>query len=145
MNVLETEWWSLCLPPEWWGEQEEDSILVGDRDGVGCIEISTLLREEGKFSDRELQELAISAQDQEQSLKAVRVADGSGWYLQYLEPDAAVREWYLGYGTVALFVSYSCEPENAGLDDAIVDEILGTLSVDDVTQQSSGGGGGENG
>ena len=40
MNVLETEWWSLALPPEWWADSEEDSILIGDRDDVGCIEIS---------------------------------------------------------------------------------------------------------
>ncbi len=42
MNVLETEWWTLALPPEWWADSEEDSILVGDRDDVGCIEISTV-------------------------------------------------------------------------------------------------------
>lgn len=47
MNILETEWWSLALPPEWWADTEEDSILVGDRDEVGCIEISTLHREGG--------------------------------------------------------------------------------------------------
>ena len=35
MNILETEWWNLALPPEWWAESEEDSILIGDRDGVG--------------------------------------------------------------------------------------------------------------
>ena len=44
MNILETEWWSLALPPEWWADTEEDSILVGDRDEVGCIEIFTLHR-----------------------------------------------------------------------------------------------------
>ena len=49
MNVLETEWWTLALPPEWWADSEEDSILVGDRDDVGCIEISTLHKEEGDF------------------------------------------------------------------------------------------------
>ena len=60
MNVLETEWWTLALPPEWWAEAEEDSILVGDRDGVGCIEISTLHREAGAFSPQDVEERAGS-------------------------------------------------------------------------------------
>ena len=34
MNVLETEWWTVAIPPEWWADSEEDSILVGDRDDV---------------------------------------------------------------------------------------------------------------
>ena len=42
MNVLETERWTQLVPNEWWAESEEDTILVGDRDDVGCIEISTL-------------------------------------------------------------------------------------------------------
>ena len=31
MNVLETEWWTMAIPPEWWADTQEDSILVGDR------------------------------------------------------------------------------------------------------------------
>ena len=50
MNVLETEWWTLLVPPEWWAENEDHSILIGDRDDVGTIEISTLCRDQGDFS-----------------------------------------------------------------------------------------------
>ena len=40
---------TVAVPPEWWAEAEDDSILVGDRDGVGCIEISTLHKDIGEF------------------------------------------------------------------------------------------------
>ena len=58
MNVLETEWWTLAVPPEWWAEADGESILVGDRDGVGCIEFSTLHKEEGDFQAEELRAIS---------------------------------------------------------------------------------------
>ena len=64
MNVLETEWWTMALPPEWWAESEEDSILVGDRDDVGCIEISTLHKEQGEFDMAELRDMARAESEQ---------------------------------------------------------------------------------
>ena len=60
MNSLETEWWTLLVPPEWWAESEDHSILVGDRDDVGCIEISTLCRDDGDFAKEEAQAIAAS-------------------------------------------------------------------------------------
>ena len=45
MNILHTEWWNIAVPPEWWADQEEESILIGDRDDVGSVEISTLHRD----------------------------------------------------------------------------------------------------
>ena len=38
-----------------------------------------------------------------------------------------MREWYVAIGSVLLFITYSCDAENRGLDDAAVDEILQTL------------------
>ena len=57
MNVLQTEWWTLALPPEWWADSEEDSILIGDRDDVGCIEISSLHKEQGEFDEQALRDM----------------------------------------------------------------------------------------
>ena len=33
-NLVETEWWVLLLPQEWWADQEGDSVLIGDQDDV---------------------------------------------------------------------------------------------------------------
>ena len=57
MNILETEWWTLALPPEWWAEAEGESILIGDRDEVGCIEISSLHRENGDFEASDIRKI----------------------------------------------------------------------------------------
>ena len=75
MNVLETEWWSLALPPEWWADSQDDSILIGDRDEVGCIEISTLHKEEGEFTPDDLEEIAEAGTDASSTWQPVALGD----------------------------------------------------------------------
>lgn len=128
MNVLETEWWTIGVPPEWWADQEDDSILVGDRDDVGCIEISTLHKDEGAFTDAEVQAMARDNGESDWSWEKIALGPFAGVSTHYLEEEDAVREWYLAAGGVLLFVTYSCDADNAGLDDAAVDEILATLT-----------------
>ncbi|QFU77752.1 hypothetical protein EY643_03960 [Halioglobus maricola] len=127
MSILETEWWSLALPPEWWAESEEESILVGDHDGVGCIEISTLHKETGEFDPVTVEQIVREESEPEQVWNAASLAEFKGLTSSYVAEDAAIREWYVARGAMLLFVTYSCEVENRGMDDAAVDEILDTL------------------
>ena len=127
MNVLETEWWTLALPPEWWADSEDDSILVGDRDDVGCIEISTLHKEQGSFDSEELRGIAEGESSQAIDWKSVSLGDFSGVGGGYPDDGVAIREWYVASGAIMLFITYSCDEENRGMDDAAVDEILDTL------------------
>jgi hypothetical protein len=127
MNVLETEWWTLALPPEWWADSQDDSILIGDRDDVGCIEISTLHKEEGDFSPDDVEEIAAVGSVAGSTWQAVALGDFKGLSGEFVEEDAAIREWYVANGPVMLFITYSCDIENQGMDDASVDELLDTL------------------
>ena len=43
------------------------------------------------------------------------------------EDDAALRIWWVASGGLMLFVTYSCDVDNAGMDDAAVDDLLDTL------------------
>lgn len=129
MNVLETEWWTMVVPPEWWAEAEDDSILVGDQDNVGCIEISTLHKEAGEFDQESIVDIARAEADQSLDWSAVKLGDFSGVGARFSSEGAAIREWYLFSGSLLLFVTYSCDQDNAGMDDAAVDELLDTLMV----------------
>jgi hypothetical protein len=129
MNVLETEWWSLAIPPEWWADSEEDSILVGDRDDVGCIEISTLHKDEGEFDQQMLHDIAVAESEQKLDWQPTGLGDFAGVVGRFTEEDAAIREWYMASGSLMLFITYSCDEENRGMDDAAVDELLDTLMV----------------
>ena len=116
------------IPPEWWADQEEDSILIGDRDDVGSIEISTLHRDQGAFSDTEIQALARDNSDADWCWESAALGAFKGIGTRYQHDNDAVREWYVAVGGLLLFVTYSCDAENAGLDDAAVDELLDTLT-----------------
>ncbi|PIE36981.1 MAG: hypothetical protein CSA53_07500 [Gammaproteobacteria bacterium] len=127
MNIVETDDWLMALPVEWRAEQEEDSIIISDEDGVGCIEISALYKDQGTgdFSAQEIKELLdhsdITASEQ------ASLGDFSGWYGQGQEDDVAIRQWAVASANVLLFITYSCDDEHRGLDDAAVDELLSTL------------------
>lgn len=129
MNVLETEWWTLAVPPEWWADSEDDSILIGDRDNVGCIEISTLHKEKGGFGAKEVEVIARAEADQPLQWRQVTLGEFKGVVSQYQQEGAAIREWYVANGALLLFITYSCDEENSGMDDAAVDELLDTLLV----------------
>lgn len=129
MNVLETEWWTLALPPEWWADTEEDSVLVGDRDDVGCIEISTLHKDMGEFGQDEIGTIAEAGAEQAVEWRKISLGDFRGLRGDFVEEDTAVREWYVASGPMLLFITYSCDEENRGMDDAAVDELLDTLQL----------------
>lgn len=129
MNVLETEWWTVAVPPEWWAESEEESILIGDRDGVGCIQISTLHRTSGEFDASEVENIARRESPGAATWQCVSPGDFVGLNSRHAEEGTALREWYVARGGMLLYITYSCDDENRGMDDAAVDEILDTLTV----------------
>jgi len=129
MNILETEWWSMALPPEWWAESEEESILVGDRDDVGCLEFTSLHKETGEFESAEVLAIAEAESEQKLTWKQLSLGDFQGVESSFVEEGTAIREWYLANGALLLFITYSCDEDNGGMDDAAVNEILDTLMV----------------
>jgi hypothetical protein len=129
MNILHTEWWSIAIAPEWWTEREEDAVIIGDRDEVGSILITTLRRDEGEFEAAELQQIAKDNAEKECDWTPAEAGDFRGIYTSYAEEGSAVREWYLAAGPVLLFITYCCDLDNAGMDDAAVDDILDTLQL----------------
>ena len=104
----------------------------GDRDNVGCIEISTLHKEQGQFELAEIRAIAGAESNPAQVWHKVTLGDFGGVVSQFVEEDTAVREWYVMNGAMLLFITYSCDEENRGMDDAAVDELLDTLLLVDA-------------
>ena len=131
VNILQTQWWDMALPDEWHAEQEDDLILISDCDDVGEIAITTLTSESGAVDERALRELTADLEAQHGPGKAITLGDWRGMYFSFHEDGDALREWYLYQNRLLLLITYSCDDDNAGMDDAAVDEILATIYISD--------------
>lgn len=125
MRVLETDHWSLLLPPEWFAEQDEESVLISDGDGVGCLELSMLFSDGAAFDENQVREIC----EDPIALQPAELSDCPGWTRRFVEDDAALREWFVIADASLLYITYSCDLDNAGMDDAAVDDILSTLRM----------------
>ncbi len=129
MRAVESQWWIIELPDEWEAEQDEEAILISDQDGVGEIVITTLQKEQGCVDDRELQSYAEDIFQAFGPGQSVTLAALQGYYINYLDGGDAIREWYLRCDNLLILITYSCDEDNAGMDDSAVDEILSTLYI----------------
>ncbi len=129
MRAVESQWWIIELPDEWEAEQDEETILISDQDGVGEIAITTLQKEQGNVDDEELQRCAEDIFQAFGPGQPVTVAELQGYSINYLDSGDAVREWYLRCDNLLILITYSCDEDNAGMDDSAVDEILSTLYI----------------
>jgi hypothetical protein len=127
MRTVETDWWLLDIPDEWEAEQDDETIVIGDEDGVGALEITTLTHESSDADFSDLDALAKQIVPVTTAGATVKLAGMPGRYFQYEEEGDAVREWLLSDGEILLLITYSCDAENSGLDDGTVDDILDTL------------------
>ncbi len=134
MNVLETDHWCLLLPPEWWAENEDDVIRIADNDEVGELEITTLHKETGDVEGAELLAMAREESPVVGDWASASVGAFSGVRGCFREDGAHICEWYVAAGPVLLYITYICDEENAGMDDAAVEEILGTLVLGDSSE-----------
>ena len=83
------------------------------------------------MTQKELVDMATEESPEIENWKAVNAGAFAGVAGSFSEDDAAIREWYVGAGSVLLYMSYLCHEDDAGLDDASVDESLNTLVLGD--------------
>lgn len=126
MRTIESDWWVMDLPDEWEAEQDDETIVLSDEDGVGILEITTLQRDDAPFDAR-----ALAADLVPPGCHATpgRLAGLAALCFRYVDEDSAVRDWVAVRDDVALLVTYHCATEHAGLDDALIDEMLETLEL----------------
>ena len=132
MNIVETDFWCLMLPPEWSAEEEEGSVLITDEDGIGELAITTLVSEFKDAPDTSLSEIAQMESPEVSTSAAATFGDFSGVTGQFTEEGAVLQEWYLINGVALLYCTYVCDVQNAGMDMPAVEEILGTLVPGDA-------------
>ena len=132
MNIIETDFWCLMLPPEWSAEEEEGSVLITDQDGIGELAITTLVREPDGAPETSLLDIAQSESPEVSSWAAATFGALLGVTGEFTAEGAVLQEWYLSHGVALLYCTYACDVEDAGMDMPAVEEILGTLVPGDA-------------
>tara|TARA_B100001093_G_scaffold425854_1_gene419510 strand:- start:23 stop:433 length:411 start_codon:yes stop_codon:yes gene_type:complete len=132
VNIIETDFWCLMLPPEWSAEEEKGSVLITDQDGIGELAITTLVREPDGAPETSLLDIAQSESPEVSSWAAATFGDFLGVTGEFTEEGAVLQEWYLSHGVALLYCTYACDVEDAGMDMPAVEEILGTLVPGDA-------------
>src|SRR6185312_7590726 len=91
MHTVETDWWLLDLPEEWSAEQDDETIVIVDEDGVGALEVTALEYED----DGPMEVNALAAQLMPDDVKGqpVRLGDFHGLCFTHQDEGDAVREW----------------------------------------------------
>jgi hypothetical protein len=128
MNVVETQWWTMLLPPEWSAEEDGDDILVSDVDGVGVLEVSCIKKESGAITEDDLVQFTgelVSSGKEEASVETDFFA---GSYFEYLADGEWCRDWFLVNDDLLVIAGYTCMEEDKRMDDASVDELVGSIA-----------------
>lgn len=131
MKEMITDFWSLALPDEWKAEQEEETVIIIDADQISVVELTVLTPNSGMSLD----DLIDSISDN--LYVSDRLAELPCLYGNFEGEGAFYREWLVPLeNNKLLLISHGCDLEDKGLDDSAVDEILSTLLVGEVPEDS---------
>jgi len=135
MNIVETDYWCLMLPPEWSAERQDDVVVITDQDGIGELAISTLIFESASSSVAS-GEIARDESPEVTDWEPVTFGHFTGVAGQLREDTAVITEWYVAHRNALLYCTYACNEEDDGLDAAAVEEILTTLVPGDALAEA---------
>ena len=128
MDVVETQWWTMLLPPEWFAEEDGDDILVSDVDGVGVLEVSCIKKESGSIIEQDLEQFTGELINSGKEEASVETDFFAGSYFEYLDDGEWCRDWFLVSGDLLVIAGYTCMEEDKRMDDASVDELVGSIA-----------------
>jgi hypothetical protein len=135
MDVLETDFWALQLPDEWFAEQDDETIIISDESEVSSIELTSVLADKTTSKDDILADVLPAS-----AVKTV-LAEETAFYHELTEEGVFWRECVCELPQGILLISHGMDEDNKGMDDASVDEILSTLAIalpqDDQDEKTS--------
>ena len=130
---FETANFTVDLRAGWRSRQNTPTAVFHTPHGHGALHLS-VHHMEGEVSDAELQAFAACRINASAGPKQIQSGAFRGQTLRYATHGAYWREWYLRSGTVIVYATYNCDPENEGKEDAAVDRILESLRLQVPTE-----------
>jgi len=126
-RVMESSW-ELALPDRWEWQRDDECVTLYDPEGVGALQVSAATKN-SVVTDEDLRGFASEHIEAGAKIRELACGDFSGFMLAFGTTDAYWRHWYLSEGREMLFVTYNCSPNDRGIEDQPIAEILGSLRL----------------
>ena len=132
-TIYESTYWSVTLPPNWTGNQEENLSTFTSTPEIGALQISWTLKENGLVTDEDILEFADDSIKDGITTYSVSIAGFSGLYITYEEDKVFWREWWLRHKNLMLYVTYNSDANLKDSETEIIDGILSSLQPKQLT------------
>lgn len=96
--------WSIDLPNNWVVEETDEAMAFYKPDGVGAIQISTYLKEDGNVTNEDLLEFSEAVNPEEADLPYLK-----GIQKTFEDSGDIFINWWLRSGSQLYYVTYICE------------------------------------
>ena len=125
--TYESAWWSIDVADGWTAEENESCVTLVHDEGVGALQLSAARKGTGPITEEELEELARDRVPAEVPLAQARLGWFAGLGATHERDETAWREWWVSAGSLMVYATYNCDPEDRGQEDAAIDAMLATL------------------
>ena len=123
--------WSIDLPNNWVVEETDECMAFYNPEGVGAIQISTYLKEDGNVSNKDLLEFSEADNPDEADLPYLKgikktVEDGGDIFIN----------WWLRSGPQLYYVTYICEKGDEAIESEEREYVVYSLRPHNIEKNS---------
>lgn len=138
MPIVHAEWWCLEIPAEWEAQEDDGSVTIVDPDEIGELCISVYRRDDDGVEQVDLDSLVSDLLESGSQAQPVQLAGLAGQLFVHRSEGYSWREWFLQSDSMLVLISYSCAPENEGIDASVIDEMLESFVLVDNSELQRG-------
>ena len=125
--MFKSAWWSVRLPDDWSGHQEERCATLRKTPPLGVLQVSAARKTEGPVTDDELRDFAADQVASGEQLRNVKYNSFSGFSSVYLKNQLFWREWWLRSGCLMIYITYNVVQGRENIEAADLEKILTSL------------------
>ncbi len=123
--------WSIDLPNNWAAEESDECIAFYNPDGVGAIQISTYIKEDGDVTNDDLLVFSEAENPDEADLPYL-----NGIKKTIEDGGHILINWWLRSGQQLYYVSYICEKGNEAIEAKEREYVVYSLRPNNIQYNS---------
>ena len=128
MDTFQGTNWGIGLIPEWIGEQGEECSTIYHPAGVGALQISAYSKDSA-VTEVDLRDFAQEHIEGGAKLAEAETGEFKGYTLAFGVDGEFWQYWYVGHGTTALLMTYSCKEADREREIDEIKAMVATLAA----------------